>query len=70
MGGYASSVKGNNNVSIERGVDLRVNTIRNKQQTDRVDIKRRNRGVLRTVQQGNVEDGGDKVGTTRDLSMT
>ena len=57
MGGYASSVKGNNNVSIERGVDLRVNTIRNKQQTDRVDMKRRDGGVLRMVQCDNGEDG-------------
>ena len=45
-------------MSMERRIDLRVDAICNERQTDRVDIKRHDRGVLRTAQHGNVEDGG------------
>ena len=55
-----SSVRGKSNVSMDRGsMQHETDVIRNKQQTDRVDIKRRNGSPLRTAQQDDVEYGGD-----------
>ena len=46
------------------------NAIRNEQQIDRVDIKKRNGGVLRMAQCNDGDDGGDdEVGATRNFSM-
>ena len=57
-----SVVRGKINVSMDRRV--------NEQQTDRVDIKRRDGATLKTAQRNDGEDGGDdEVGTTRDVSM-
>ena len=54
---------------MERRIDLRVDAIRNEQQTNRVGIKQCDGGVLRTAQRNDGEDGGDEVSATRDLSM-
>ena len=44
-------------MSMEKRIDLRVDAVHNKQQTDRVDMKRRDGGVLRMVQCDNGKDG-------------
>ena len=45
--------------------------IHNERQTDRIDIKRRDGGALKTVQRDDSGDGiNDEVSATRNFSMT
>ena len=55
---------------MERRIDLRFDAIGNEQYADRVGIKQRDGGVLRTAQRDEGEDGGDEVGKTCNLSIT
>ena len=65
MGRWTSDVRGKSNVNMERRIDLWIDAIRIDRKTGHVDIKRRDRGVLRTAQH---DDGDD--GVTRSVQCT